>query len=248
MSSGRKIFRFLKFIEDIKQLYALFFQTPNAIRVLKALMCLSSFFYHLMDNVVWAVNVSIIDEYIIGEIRWKMTKKFFALIRKILLLIVDMIKLGKYFDKEMKFRENQNKIVENGKNNEIDLNLLNENFELRSKIRMKLLELVHSASRICMLSYSLKMEPFFSYTHPVYVAFCGILYSGISIFRHYIRASDFNNMFKMRPNNKIRPSGLSARSLERILMEDRNKNEILKENYFDNYYIDFNKDDILQYY
>ena len=87
MSSGRKIFRFLKFIEDIKQLYTFLFQTPTAIRILKVLMCLSSLFYHVMDNVVWAVNVSIIDEYIIGEIRWNMTMKFFALIRKILLLI-----------------------------------------------------------------------------------------------------------------------------------------------------------------
>ena len=245
MSSGRKIFRFLKFIEDIKQLYTFLFQTPTAIRILKVLMCLSSLFYHVMDNVVWAVNVSIIDEYIIGEIRWNMTMKFFALIRKILLLIVDVIKMGKYIDKEIKLKENH-KNLENENDHNIDLSLLNQNFVLMAKLRMKFLDLIQSACRICMLSYSLRLEPFFSYTHPVYSSFCGIIYSGISIFQHYIKASDFNNMFKVHKTN-FRPAKTSLtrsnRSLERILIDVRNKGEILKQNYFDNYFIDFNKDD-----
>ena len=48
MSNGRKIFRFLKFIENSKEIYYyIIYNSPSLNNLMKAFMSLSSFFYHL---------------------------------------------------------------------------------------------------------------------------------------------------------------------------------------------------------
>ena len=96
MSSGRKIFRLLKFLEDLKKLFIYFYKTPDAVKILKGMILLSGFFYHIMDNLVWGVNVGILNEFLVGDIRYKMSKNFFSLIRNWIKLIMDCIKIKKY--------------------------------------------------------------------------------------------------------------------------------------------------------
>ena len=80
MSNGRKIFRFLKFVEDLKKFYSYLYDSSfDPITILKAFTTLSACFYHFLDNLVWASNVGMINRIISGELKWKTSKNFFSL-------------------------------------------------------------------------------------------------------------------------------------------------------------------------
>ena len=240
MSSGRKIFRFLKFMEDLKKLYSYIYKTPDAVQVLKAMLCLSSFFYHIMDNLVWAANTGIIDEFLLGEIKWKLSKNFFSYIRNWIKITMDCIKLRKYISYD---RYNEEEIL-NKFNKEMskfkvqsDYNIIAHALKNRAKIRMKSINIMHSALRIYMLSYNLKIDPLYRLTHPIFIGFLGVIHASISIYKN-LSKSDFTNTYSIY--------GFSERnvsSLEKLLIDEKSDYYyILEEDYFDNYYIDFNKD------
>jgi hypothetical protein len=238
MSGGRKIFRFLKFMEDLKLLYAYLYKRPHSINVLKALICLTGFFYHLMDNLVWAVNIGVLNEYLIGEIRWKVSKNFFSLIRTVIKLFLDCLKLKRYiYDdicNEQEIQSEFNQQLFNFKK-VCQYNIIKQTLENRAKLRLKALDIVHSTMRICMRTFSLKIEPFYSYSHPIIISICGVVQASISMFKQLTKESDYKSI-------SIEGFSKKGSSLEKLLIEERNEREIFEENYFDNYYVDFNKD------
>ena len=92
MANGRKIFRFLKFVEDLKKFISIISESSFDIKtVLKAFTCLSGCFYHFLDNLVWASNVGIINRVFTGEINWKTSKNFFSQIRTLIKLLTAMM-------------------------------------------------------------------------------------------------------------------------------------------------------------
>lgn len=238
MSGGRKIFRFLKFMEDLKLLYAHLFRRPHAVNVLKALICLTGFFYHIMDNLVWAVNIGVLNEYLIGEIRWKVSKNFFSLIRTIIKLFLDCLKLKSYvyYDicNEQEIQTEFHQQLLNFKK-DCQYNIIKQTLENRAKLRLKALSIIHSTMRICMRTFSLKIEPFYSYSHPIIIYICGVVQASISMFKQVIKESDYKSI-------SIEGFAKKSGSLEKLLIEDRNEREMFEENYFDNYYVDFNKE------
>jgi len=241
MSSGRKIFRFLKFLEDLKKLFGFFYKTPNAVQILKALICLSGFFYHMMDNLAWAANTGIIDEFFVGEIKWKMSKNFFSLIRNLIKLITSGMKVSKYISYD-RYNEEEvmsefNKEVSNFKL-QSHYNIIKQTLENRAKIRLKSLDMIHSFLRICMLAFNLKIEPFYSLSHPLSIALCGVLHASISIYKQLSKFSPHNSYSVYGGFSLKKSSSL----VEKLLIDNRNEEEILEEGYFDHYYIDFNKD------
>ena len=88
-----------------------------------------------------------------------------------------------------------------------------------------------------MLSYNLKIDPLYRLTHPIFIGFLGVIHASISIYKN-LSKSDFTNTYSIY--------GFSERnvsSLEKLLIDEKSDYYyILEEDYFDNYYIDFNKD------
>lgn len=248
MSNGRKIFRFLKWMEDIKEIYYyIIFKDTSVRNILKALMSLSSMFYHFFDNLVWGSNVGVISEYFVGDIKLKNTKNIFSLIRNLIKIIMDIYKFQFLYEINCKNQEEVQEAFEKKVENfQTDLHkkLLIQTIEVRSKLRNKLLDIIHSFLRSIMLIYSIKIEPFYSNLHPIFNGLCGMIHSIISLYKVFFDletqkafGSNLNNNMKQTKKNK-------KQSLEDIIdeIEEATEKTILNDDYFDNYYIDFNKD------
>lgn len=252
MSRGRKIFRFLKWIEDIKGLYYYIIYKPTSIRNLwKALMSLSALFYHFFDNLVWANNVGVMGEYFVGDIKLKNTKNTFSLLRNIIKIILDIYKFQSlhYINKqnEEEVFEAFDYRVENFQP-DIHIQILNATIEIRAKLRFKLLDIVHSFLRIVTLVFSLRIEPFYSNVHPMFSNFCGMLQSIITLFKALINP-DADKILPLRRSmsqgKMAIPNKKRSNNLQMAILEADARipsNILLEENYFQNYYIDFNKD------
>jgi len=251
MSNGRKIFRFLKWIEDIKEIYYYIIFKDTSIRnLLKALMSLSSMFYHIFDNLVWGSNVGLISEYLVGEIKLKNTKNMFSLLRNLVKIIMDIYKFQNLVEinshNEEEVRQAFEKNIENFQT-DAHKKLLIETIELRSKIRNKLLDIIHSFLRCIMLIYSLKIEPFYSNVHPIFNGLCGMMHSIISLYKIFFDVETRNALgsnLNFLNKNTLQGKKNRKKSLEDIIyeIEETNENTIFKDNYFENYYTDFNKD------
>jgi len=252
MSSGRKIFRFLKWMDDIKGIYYyIIFKDTSVRNIFKALMNLSSMFYHLFDNLVWTSNMGVISEYLAGEVKLKNIKNVFSFLRNLIKITIDILKLNSLFvinkKNEEEVQEAFDKKVENFQTH-LHKKLLDQAIIVRSKVRGKMIDVVHSFLRICMLIYSLKLEPFYSNLHPIFAGFCGTIHSLISLYKALY--DEDNNPLNNKFNDskiKIKTLGKDYKnkvSLEDIIHEidEQPENRILDDNYFDNYYVDFNKD------
>lgn len=65
ISSGRKIFKFLKFLEALRKMYELKLgkkPKPKLIQVLTQASFLSAVFLYIADNIVWFANMGIIEK------------------------------------------------------------------------------------------------------------------------------------------------------------------------------------------
>lgn len=265
MSSGRKIFRFLKWIENVKIIYYYIIYKPPSLRnMFKALMAISSFFYHLFDNLLWASNLGLLSEYLVGEIKIKNTKNFFSLLRNIIKIFMDIHKFKDLYSINKKNEEEVYEVfekrVENFESNIYDKVLI-YTLEIRKKLRIKLFDIIHSFLRLCMILFSLKLEPFYSNLHPIYIGFCGSVHSIISLYKT-LQDPDFNEEEKLKNKKQMEKQKYNKSNLESgelkakipkrkslLLILDENdenqnkfKHNIFSSGYFKNYYIDFNKD------
>jgi len=279
MSNGRKIFQFLKFVEDIKKFLNLTYESSFDFKtVLEAFIALSGGFYHFLDNLVWASNVGMINRVFTGEINWKTSKNFFSIIRTLIKLFTSFMEFKDcYYNSWIK---NDNEIV-----NENYEKIINETIKNRSKLRMLSLDIFQYLLKLTTSMYSSKFQPFYSLLHPIIVSFCGILFCAISIFNIYMKINEMQkillinykksneSLYKIRTptyrsnsfiinqnsdiNNINQPLGRkfsldnnnqftsinNIKSFEFSLIERiPNKKLLYDEHYFDNYYIDFNKD------
>lgn len=68
ISSGRKVFKFLKFVDEIKSIMVLLNKRGNKKGAVVKILSLSArtcgFFYYLLDNVVWFTNMGMISKII----------------------------------------------------------------------------------------------------------------------------------------------------------------------------------------
>jgi hypothetical protein len=62
MSQGRKIFKFLKFLDEVKNIEHFLRTTkkPLLLKILITLSHVSSFFYYILDNTLWAIAMGIL--------------------------------------------------------------------------------------------------------------------------------------------------------------------------------------------
>ena len=76
--------------------------------------------------------------------------------------------------------------------------MINQNLNLRSKIRFKFLDILHGISKIFVVSYNLNIEPYRSYSSPLFISLCGLCKATFSIIKEYVKASDFDKIFGIK--------------------------------------------------
>lgn len=261
MSNGRKIFRFLKFIEDLKKFWSYLYDSSfDMFTILKAFTCLSACFYHFLDNLVWVSNVGMIDRIITGDINWKSSKNLFSIIRTLIKLVTYFINFkGYYYNSWI----NNDQIVDDNYEK-----IVNETIKNRSKLRMLSLDILQSLLKLCTSLYSLKFQPISNLFHPIIVSFCGIGYCIISLLKIYLKTQDKQK--KMLRSFYKSSNDVLTKSKDNILLGDvtscinltyntgikskqshfelsclehvPNHKLMNDDSYFENYYIDFNKD------
>jgi len=237
-------------MEDFRKISEMLYESFTAYKVLKLLSCIAGSFYHILDNINWASNIGIIDDYLTEEIHWKTSWNIFNLLRKCLRLVGDVIKVINYailllsISNNLKTFDNTNKNTNANSKANTNVNasdgenydsLIAELLEKRSKLIFKILCVVNNLLRIFMILYSLKMEPYYSSIHPIYIGLCSFLYSIVSMLKQLIKTRNDEN-------------GKSEKETKRVKSEEQlyeefmaNNKHIFDDQYFQHYYIDFNK-------
>mgnify|MGYP001806893600 CR=1 FL=1 len=81
LSSGRKIFRLLLFLNEINELNEIIKNKKMKLllKYMKVFSSFCSFNYYLFDNIVWLAQLGIFNKFIISNFKWKKLKDIFSL-------------------------------------------------------------------------------------------------------------------------------------------------------------------------
>lgn len=160
MSNGRKIFRFLKFIEGLGALQNVFSKRkPMILKVLWSTYHLLRVIYYSLDNVIWAASIGVLTELVspASLLRLRDWRNMVLLIRTITKIAVCSIAMYNY-EKTTKEYQKQllglpnHLMVENDRSCEIIRGYLKK----RRKIRFAKLRIFHSCLHILILIKNLR--------------------------------------------------------------------------------------------
>ena len=97
MSQYRKIFKFLKFLQQIKSIQKNIKKNKSfAYKLLSISINVMSFFYYIIDNILWGINIGVLSELInkSTEHQIKNYKNIFSLIKFLLKITQNFIHLA----------------------------------------------------------------------------------------------------------------------------------------------------------
>ena len=186
MSNGRKLFRVLMFVDEYANIEKIV-KTSNLYNgdvALKLLSHCASFVFYILDNLVWAADIGIINKFIYNaNIKWKITKDLASLTRCICELILSFFNIRET-QKKLRVLESQldtipsSVLTKDSKVVEILRNLV----QYRSNFAYDLFDVIQNILRLLMLCKSLRllMHRHMSIT---FVAICGVLASLLSLFK-----------------------------------------------------------------
>jgi len=185
ISSGRKIFRLLKFIDEVNELHVILKKEkwPIGLKIIKILSSVCSYFYFLFDNIVWLVSIGFIDKFIIHHVKWKKMKDFFSLWKTIFEVIssIYVVKLALQKEKILK----QKLSAYNGRTVKPDTNgyaIMRQLILTMRKRRFQQIEIFIYSMRFIMLVSSLKLVGH-RYLDPIFVSICGLLQAISVVFK-----------------------------------------------------------------
>lgn len=185
MSQARKVFRFLRFFEEIKRIVNTFESKKTwHIKLLLLFSHVMSFLYYIHDNILWGINIGILSDVISekNQIVWKTRKNSFSLIKvclnifKCLLLYIRRKKKENEMDRILYQCPKETISCEN-KTYDICRAVLRQ----RQKRRMEALDLFLSILRGIILVKRLKLTSF--NLNKIFVSFCGLITSTISLLK-----------------------------------------------------------------
>lgn len=105
ISNGRKIFRFLLFLNEFNELNEIIKDKKmgKLLKFLKICSSICSFNYYLFDNIVWFTQIGILNKFIISNFKWKKFKDIFSLWKTIFEIIIStyVVKLKKKKEKKL---------------------------------------------------------------------------------------------------------------------------------------------------
>lgn len=174
MKNGQKVFRLLRWIEEIGSIDRSLNKAADLLSFLTFLRHLFSIFYYVFDNIVWVAEAGVISKYISDPLwKWENAKNVFSLMRYFLLVVITMLKTNKIVTKEKSRSEALVKnqlIVNQGSEGE---SLVNQLYKIRYKRRYNMLSLIKNVLRIFMLYRIIKL-PGSSHMSMIFHDVCGI--------------------------------------------------------------------------
>ena len=172
MRNGRKVFRLLRWIEEIGSIEKNLKKATGLISTLKFMRHLIGIFYYVSDNLVWIAEAGVTNRFV-SEISWKWESiRNLLSFRYFLLMIITALKARKYRAQEVQVRDclkARNACISKGNaGEELMLGL----YRIRNKRRNSYLSLMKNPLRIFMLYRVLKL-PGFSRISMVLLDVCG---------------------------------------------------------------------------
>jgi hypothetical protein len=186
MSNGRKMIRFLRFLDEVGAVERLIENTKawSAVPALKMLSHAASFLYYVLDNFVLASSIGIISKFIATiNIKWKNTKDMSSFARCVLEVIIVGLTLRETRQSirvaEMQLRSgHQTTLTLQSKNFEILAKLLAN----RRRLRFMYLDLLQNCLRLLMLVKALSL-PGSKHLSSIFIAGIGVTTSALSVFK-----------------------------------------------------------------
>jgi hypothetical protein len=202
MTNGRKIFRFLKWLDEIPKIMKCI-SDPNADRVvlLKLFSHTCSLLYYFFDNLVWAASIGIISKMItFVNVKWAVSKDFMSLIRCIVEIMISALvtKRAIQYEKECEeiLKSAPSKIVSLDSSTQHTFKLL---LQARRHRRYKVLELAQHILRVIMLCKSLRL-PGHIHLSTIFMSVCALTSSYFSLFKMITEKPEKLNLKKERHN------------------------------------------------
>lgn len=161
MKSARKIFKFLKFIDELHSMYKLLDSNkPIYMRLLKLFAHIATFFHNIVDNLLWGINIGVLSSVYDQKTKkkWKAMKHTFSLFRIIFKLLLYnfsfQIRNKEIRDVLVQLRPLKDELIrEDSTGHELCLQYL----KMRGEMRFELLDSVIMLLRIVMLVRRLKL-------------------------------------------------------------------------------------------
>ncbi|CAG9331290.1 unnamed protein product [Blepharisma stoltei] len=184
MKNGRKIFRLLRWIEELGSIGKNTKGPYDAIIILKLVRHIAGAIYYILDNLVWVAQIGVISKVITNaNWKWESTKDAASFVRYILLLIINLFSVRKRRAKETELIEelesDPGRIINYDNHGYKKMLSL---VKIRTKRRYQALDIMKNFLRIFMLMKSLKL-PFTQNVSGVFYSICGITSSALAIFK-----------------------------------------------------------------
>ena len=185
ISNGRKIFRFLLFLNEYSELNEIIKNRKQRIglKILKILSTICSHNYYLFDNIVWFTQIGILNKNFYSNFQWKKLKDIFSLWKTIFEIIISFYQI---IIKKRKEQEIMDLIsVYNGqviKTQRNSFTLMRKLILIRRKIRFHQMEFFIYVMRMIMLIFSLSLVGH-KYLDPIFVSICGLLQAISNIYK-----------------------------------------------------------------
>lgn len=186
------------------------FSTENKdpiIHYCKLGMYLSSFFYYILDNLVFYFNIGLLSEHSVNflGIKIKDIKNLFSLTRNLIKIIYDLELLKRRKAELDQFVELIK--IESIKNDkESDCKLKSILF-IKNQINMCKLGVCHNIIRIVICLSSLKCYPINQLIHPIFAKFLGLIHCIITFYKEISELSgnfcENDEMNLLKNNNSI---------------------------------------------
>lgn len=85
ISSARKVFKFLRFVDEIKNISDIVADKENkngvVVKLLALVARICGFFYYILDNMVWFSNMGMVGRKAFNKLKWKRLKDIFTLVK-----------------------------------------------------------------------------------------------------------------------------------------------------------------------
>lgn len=204
ISQGRKIFKFMKFLEPLRKITEeslLKKGKPILMRVLSVAELSLALGLYLSDNMVWFANMGLIKQRVKGRfsLEWHFLKDGLALAKncvELLRYLFDALRnVKRQLDILHALSFEDDSMVSRGPTYE----LLRELISLRSKFRFVQLGTIQNLLRVVMLAYRLAFPWARSFVHPIAVCVCGVLSNAIAIMKLF---REKKQVIKLKKANK----------------------------------------------
>jgi hypothetical protein len=209
MKNGRKVFRLLRWIEEVGSIDKNLRKAHDWVSSLKFLRHLVGIFYYLFDNILWVAEAGVINKYI-SDPRWKWetARNVLSLIRYSLLICIALLKTQGIIYKErgsVKDMLSRNLRISTG-NEGYDsmLNLL----KVRFKRRSNMLSLMKNILRILMLYRAAKLPGSVQFSM-IFHDICGVCSYCLGVAKLFAN----NEQPEKQKLRTIKPPALHERSL-----------------------------------